>query len=138
MKLNFLQSMRAFKDMGEAVVTWQEYWNNLRKDGTWADSYFVQATAYLLNVNIEIVDISGNARRPTYLIESGKAGSQTICLGLVTGVHYQSLIKLPVKTEVGTELGTTLKTEDKTPFKTEEKTPIKKEVKMPVKIPSKL
>ena len=132
MRLNFLESMKALADIGENVMTWQEYWNNMRKDGTWADSYFVQATAYLLNVNIEIVDISGNARRPTYFIESGKAGSKTICLGLVTGVHYQSLIKMPVKTEVGTELGTTSKKEVKAPIKTEDKTTVKKEVKKPV------
>ena len=135
MRLNFIESMRALADIGENIVTWQEYWNNMRKDGTWAESYFVQATSYLLNVNIEIVDTSGNARRPTYFIESGKAGSQTICLGLVTGLHYQSLIKMPVKARVGTELGTSSKKEVKTPFKTEDKTSVMKEVKKPVQNP---
>ena len=91
-KENYEMSAIALADNGEATETWQQYWDNMMKDAKWVDSFFVQATAFFLNLNIIIIETSGNERNPSYTIQSGKPNSKTISIGYVTGTHYQSLL----------------------------------------------
>ena len=92
LKENYEMSVIALADNGEATETWQQYWDNMMRDGKWVDSFFVQATAFFLNLNIDIIETSGNERNPFYTIQSGIPNSKTISIGYVTGTHYQSLL----------------------------------------------
>ena len=71
----------------------------MMRDGKWVDSFFVQATAFFLNLNIDIIETSGNEKNPFYTINSGKPNSKTIHIGYVTGTHYQSLLPKGTNTQ---------------------------------------
>ena len=56
------------KDLGEETKTWDEYWNNMLKDGIWADNWFVQATALFLEMNYWILDTSCSKKHPYFQV----------------------------------------------------------------------
>ena len=89
---NFDEAMNASANSGGPSETWQHYWEKMIKDKEWVDSFFVQATAFFLNLNIKIIETSGSETSPFHEIESGKPNSKTIHIGYVTDTHYQSLL----------------------------------------------
>ena len=79
------------RSAGLMAESWEDYWERLRLNGNWADTFFVHATAFFLKMNIQMVDTSAS---PFYMIEGTRDTclSKTIVLGLKTNVHYQSLL----------------------------------------------
>ena len=104
LRINFDEGMKASSDLGESTETWNQYWDRLIKDKEWVDSFFVQATAFFLNLDIRIIETSGNEIRPFHIIESGRPNSRTIAIGYVTGTHYQSLIPKTLEIHTSTPL----------------------------------
>ena len=92
MKKNYSLNYMAAAALGEEPLTWNHYWKKMLKDETWADQLFIQSSALFLKLDIGIVDIAGNENRPYYIIEGGGSQGMTIWVGLVTHIHYQSLL----------------------------------------------
>ena len=90
--------------VGEKVKTWEDYWKNMEREVVWADSWFIQSTAWYLNMEIKIIDTAGNDDRPYYFIDADIDDlgfyNETLCLGLVTNTHYQSLLDEEEEVEV--------------------------------------
>ena len=82
-------------------VTWNQYWTRMTTDRTWVDFWFVQATAWYLQLDIWIIATSSTESNP-YIEVSGNladgnkpSGGPVITLGTKSNCHYQSL--LPVE-----------------------------------------
>ena len=82
-------------------VTWNQYWTRMTTDKTWVDFWFVQATAWYLQLDIWIIATSSTESNP-YIEVSGNladgnkpSGGPVITLGTKSNCHYQSL--LPVE-----------------------------------------
>ena len=94
--------------------TWNEYWTQMAKDGTWVDHMFVQVTAWFLNLDIMILTSSSLPNSPFIFIDGNMNNvpedmkGPPILLGNYTNVHYQSLIE--AKGEMITETAKTFKT----------------------------
>ena len=80
--------------------TWEQYWNRMAIDRTWVDYWFIQATAWYLQLNIWIVATSSTDNSP-YIEISGNLGDgimpcdgPIITLGTKSNVHYQSLLPI--------------------------------------------
>ena len=77
---------------------WSDYWNEMRQDGTWVDSTFVQLTAWYMGLDILILDTSAKPENPFIKISgniSNTAASSSgppLLVGNYTNVHYQSLL----------------------------------------------
>ena len=82
------------KSAGLYAETWDQYWLCMLKEGKWADSFFVQATAAFLKMDLKIVDTACNEDTPFYTIkcEEDSGPLATLTIGYLTNVHYQSLI----------------------------------------------
>ena len=86
---------------GEAnQVTWDDYWKRMLRDGTWVDYWFVQATAWYLELDIWIVATSNTENSP-YIgisgnLENGNipCNGPTMTLGTKSNSHYQSLLPI--------------------------------------------
>ena len=57
------KSVTNYKKNYEAILnqtdsTWNEYRENMEKDGTWADSVFIQIIAWLIGLDIQILTTS--------------------------------------------------------------------------------
>ena len=50
--------------------TWKDYWENMEKDGTWVDSIFIQTTAWMIGLDIQILTTSSKPNNP-YIFISG-------------------------------------------------------------------
>ena len=86
-------------DNGE---TWNQYWDRMTTDETWVDFWFIQATAWYLQLNIWIVATSSTDGSP-YIQISGNLGDDVIScdgpiitLGTKSNVHYQSLLPIEI------------------------------------------
>ena len=71
-------------------------------DKTWVDYWFIQATAWFLQLNIWIVATSSTDNSP-YIEVSGNMGDGSmpcdgpiITLGIKSNVHYQSLLPIEI------------------------------------------
>jgi len=79
--------------------TWNDYWTQMAKDGTWVDHMFVQVTAWFMRLDIMIFTTSSLPNSPFILIDgnisniSGNMKGPSILLGNYTNIHYQSLIE---------------------------------------------
>ena len=80
--------------------TWKDYWENMEKDGTWVDSVFIQITAWMIGLDIQILTTSSKPNNP-YIFISGninnpliKSAGPPMLVGNYTNVHYQSLIPI--------------------------------------------
>ena len=80
--------------------TWHQYWERMGTDKTWVDYWFIQATAWFLQLNIWIVATSSTDNSP-YIEVSGNMGDGNmpcdgpiITLGSKSNVHYQSLLPI--------------------------------------------
>jgi hypothetical protein len=81
--------------------TWNQYWARMTTDRTWVDFWFVQATAWYLQLDIWIIATSCTESNP-YIEVSGNladgnkpSGGPGITLGTKSNCHYKSL--LPVE-----------------------------------------
>ena len=81
-------------------VTWNQYWTRMTTDRTWVDYWFVQATAWYLQLDIWIIATSSTESNP-YIEVSGNladgnkpSGGPVITLGTKSNCHYQSLLPI--------------------------------------------
>ena len=78
-------------------MSWTEYWwrmTNGRTDMLWADGWFIQLTAWYLEMDFWIMDTTCTKEKP-FIIVDGDFESEASCeliLGLKPPVHYQSLL----------------------------------------------
>ena len=108
LKASFEQKQGVRFQEGKTTRGWSAYWEDMLKNGEWADDTFVQATALYLSLDIFLVIAdSATFDRPFAQIsgdiESGEVGSQgrpTLLLGYISDQHYQSL--LPQEEELST------------------------------------
>ena len=82
------------QEIGPADKTsWEEYWYQMAKDGTWVDHIFIQVTAWYMALDILILTTSSQPPKPFIIIEGkGNATDPPLILGNYTNVHYQSLL----------------------------------------------
>ena len=80
--------------------TWNNYWKRMLRDGTWVDYWFVQATAWYLQLDIWIIATSNTENSP-YIAISGNLENENIpcsgpiiTLGTKSNSHYQSLLPI--------------------------------------------
>ena len=74
---------------------WEDYWERLMINNTWADSYFIRATALYLNMTIQIMETTAKEGTPYYSIEGDlddQGSDDVLFIGYVSKVHYQSLL----------------------------------------------
>ena len=80
--------------------TWNMYWNEMLSNHTWAESVFIQSTAWFLNLDIVIITTTNTKEQP-YLTICGHLKNlnlpctgEKIVLGCKANVHYQSLLPI--------------------------------------------
>ena len=77
---------------------WDEMWSRMEKDEEWADAITVQATAWLLHHDINIVMASSTEEMPLTTIsgswnqEGASCEKTPLLLGYLNNKHYQSLL----------------------------------------------
>ena len=78
--------------------TWLQYWTRMAVNGTWVDVWFVQATAWYLQLDIWIIATSNTEESP-YIEINGNIDDDTrpcngpvITIGTKSNCHYQSLL----------------------------------------------
>ena len=81
-------------------VTWNQYWVRMITDKTWVDYWFVQATAWYLQLDMWIIATSSTETNP-YIEVSGNLADASIpsigpvvTLGTKSNCHYQSLLPI--------------------------------------------
>ena len=82
--------------------TWDQYWARMITDKTWVEYWFVQATAWYLQLDLWIVATSSTETNP-YIEVSGNladanipSGGPIITLGTKSNCHYQSLLPIEI------------------------------------------
>ena len=81
--------------------SWTEYWKRMTGNKVWVDSWFVQATAWYLKLDLWIVDCANRDDHPFIRISGNLENPDTPCdgpimtIGTKSSCHYQSL--LPVE-----------------------------------------
>ena len=81
---------------------WHQYWTSMVADRTWVDSWFVQATAWYLQLDLWIITTSNTEKSPYIEVNGNLAdgekpsGGPILTIGTKSNVHYQSL--LPIET----------------------------------------
>ena len=91
----FYIDQAAKAEAGEQTETLEEYWEKMLKDTTWADGYFIRATAWFLQMEIQIMDTKCTEEEPYYTIDgdfTGECCTDILYIGYVSEVHYQSLL----------------------------------------------
>ena len=80
--------------------SWNAYWTRMARDFTWVDYWFVQGTAWYLELDVWIVATSSTESSP-YIAISGNlddgdipCNGPTITLGTKSNSHYQSLLPI--------------------------------------------
>ena len=80
--------------------TWNAYWTRMTRDGTWVDYWFVQATAWYLELDVWIIATSSTDSSP-YIAISGNiedgnipCDAPIITIGTKSNCHYQSLLPI--------------------------------------------
>ena len=100
MKANYEQKQGQLARERKPTRGWSTYWEDMLKDGEWADDSFVQATAFYLSLDICLVIADSATNTHLYQpmsgdIESGKVGSlegPALLIGYISDQHYQSLL----------------------------------------------
>ena len=74
--------------------TWLQYWTRMTGNGTWVDVWFVQATAWYLQLDIWIIATSNTENSPYIEINGNIVDDSTpiITIGTKSNCHYQSLL----------------------------------------------
>ena len=81
-------------------TSWTQYWTNMVIDRTWVDYWFVQATAWYLQLDIWIVSTTNTDGSPYIDINGNLAdgnmpsGGPIITIGTKSNIHYQSLLPI--------------------------------------------
>ena len=100
MKANFEQKQGQLAQEGQPTRGWLTYWDDMLKNGEWADDTFVQATAFFLNLDMFLF-IADSATYTQLFhpisgdIDSDRVGSPgrpTLLIGYISDQHYQSLL----------------------------------------------
>ena len=74
--------------------TWDQYWDRMVIDKTWVDYWFIQATAWYLQLDMWIITTSSTNTSP-YIEEGGLPCNKAILiLGTKSNCHYQSLLPI--------------------------------------------
>ena len=78
-------------------MSWQEYWRRMtngKPDMLWADGWFIQLTAWYLEMTFFIMDTTCPKDMPYIIIpgDFGSGESNVLLLGLKPPIHYQSLL----------------------------------------------
>ena len=60
---------------------WDAYWNEMTKDKVWVDSWFVQATAWYLNLDLWIVDCQSRDDYPFIRTSGNLEDPDNPCMG---------------------------------------------------------
>ena len=102
MKANFEQKQGQLFQEGLPTRGWLTYWDDMLKDGEWADDTFVQAVAFFLNLDIFLVPADSATYTQVFHPISGDIGSDrvgspgrpTLLIGYISDQHYQSLLLL--------------------------------------------
>ena len=100
MKANFEQKQGQLFQAGQPTRGWSTYWQDMLKNGEWADDIFVQATAFYLCLDIFLVVADSATSTQLFHpisgdIESDRVGSPerpTLLIGYISNQHYQSLL----------------------------------------------
>ena len=100
MKANYEQKQGQLAREEKPTRGWSTYWEDMLKDGEWADDSFVQATAFYLSLDICLVIADSATNTQLYQpmsgdIETGKVGSlqgPALLIGYISDRHYQSLL----------------------------------------------
>ena len=100
LKDSFEQKQLVRAQEGKSTRGWSTYWQDMMKNGKWADDIFVQATALYLSLDIFlIIADSSTYDRPIAQIsgdiesrEVGSPGRPILFLGYISDKHYQSLL----------------------------------------------
>ena len=80
--------------------TWEQYWVRMVTDKTWVDYWFIQATAWFLQLDMWIITTSSTSNSPYIEIsgnleEGGLSVNRAILiLGTKSNSHYQSLLPI--------------------------------------------
>ena len=76
--------------------SWQNYMDNMARQGTWADNIIIQAVANSLNITINIIESDANFS-PVTVINPVNSDRQTtnIYIGHIQEYHYMSTIPVP-------------------------------------------
>ena len=80
--------------------TWDQYWDRMVIDKTWVDYWFIQATAWYLQLDMWIITTSSTNTSPYIEIngnfeEGGLPCNRAILiLGTKSNCHYQSLLPI--------------------------------------------
>ena len=84
----------------EPYDSWNQYWQKMARDRAWVEYWFVQATAWYLQMDIFIVATSCTEKDP-YIQISGNLGDGSrpsdgpiITVGSKSNSHYQSLLPI--------------------------------------------
>ena len=94
---------RAYYEETEAMVngeSWNSYWERMIENKVWVDSWFVQATAWYLKLDLWIVDCASRDDHPFIRISGNLENPDTPCdgpiltLGTKSSCHYQSLLPI--------------------------------------------
>ena len=78
--------------------SWTDYWNFMMERFSWADSHFVQGTAYMLGIDVWIVTTKSKSSNPytETLADMNNPQNPSIAPPLILGLkgecHYQSLL----------------------------------------------
>ena len=102
-----LEAKSRFETEGQGKVdqiSWDTHWKTLKKDKEWSDEVMVQATAWFVGVDIQIVYTTGTPDEPFKLVGGNIEERHKDCpgyplwIGYINSIHYQSL--LPTDDEV--------------------------------------
>ena len=99
-RINELKSQYEETDGLVGGETWNEYWTRMTIDRTWVDYWFVQATAWYLQLDIWIVATSNTEESPYIEVNGNLAdGSKPshgpmITLGTKSNSHFQSILPI--------------------------------------------
>ena len=80
--------------------TWNAYWERMTENKVWVDSWFVQATAWYLKLDLWIVDCASREDHPFIRISGNLENPDIPCngpiitLGTKSSCHYQSLLPI--------------------------------------------
>ena len=80
------------------MLPWDKYLQSMLIETTWADTFIIRATALLLEMNIQIIDIAPNRGPNTYTYngdpnpETFDEARETLYIGVTNNTHFQSLL----------------------------------------------
>merc|ERR1711911_518102 len=87
-----LIELKEFYNNSAETKSWDQYWKDMLGD-TWASGHFIRASAIYLQFNIGIITTSQKEEDAPILMHCGLPDKDTLWLGNITDLHYQSILK---------------------------------------------